>query len=109
MDKFGNTLIAYNLQSKQDTLMACFTVFLYGRESQKDRLELRKKLLEKCTKNIEFVQKNADKEGFISNKDTFINLFVELYQVNVYYNNELYGNGLYKHNLYLTGNFQLLV
>jgi hypothetical protein len=42
-DKFGNPLSVYPLNVEKDTLMACFSVFLYGSETL--RVKLRYKLL----------------------------------------------------------------
>ncbi len=44
-DKFNNKLSIYPLNVEKDTLMACFSTFIYGSESYVDRMNLRKKII----------------------------------------------------------------
>lgn len=44
-DKFGNDLFVYPINCQKDTLMACFTTSLLGKDYKKDRIDLRQKLL----------------------------------------------------------------
>jgi hypothetical protein len=81
MDSHGNTLVPFKPKSTSDTLMACFCLYFYGREQHKDRMQMRRRLVNHF-KNTIFYEETFDVRpdlGQIGLVRAFVNRLHKMY------------------------------
>ncbi len=91
---------------KSDTLMACFSLFLYGNELRENRLKIRAQLLD-YSDSEEFKLINK-RESFISDKFAFCKLFANLHHVTIHLGDTIIGKGPDIHLIEEGGRFYLM-
>jgi hypothetical protein len=90
VDKFNNTLEAYP-SCASDTLVGCFTMYLFGNDTYNERISLRAKLVERM--DPEDAQQNK-RVGFVSSVKLFCTLVSDMYSVTIHIGDRVYGSGM---------------